>query len=215
MQNLRRHLELAIRSLWKNVSMVLAGKVPIHESAKLRDVSRGAGRAQVAQRHRKKGAAGADCGARLWPERAVKINIIARIGGGVVLLGRSGKRRPAETNVECANVADAPAAAGALHVRAGKRVLQKMQRLAKPFQRDDSARGPHRPYIQVEKSRPNQPRSEPIQDSKRSDGHANRRQADRPASFEFGLELAFAFPFEFSLEFPLQFTLFRFQFSLK
>jgi hypothetical protein len=60
-------------------------------------------------------------------------------------------------------------------------------------------------------------RSEPIQDNKRSDGNANRRQADRPASFEFGLplELTFAFRFEFSLEFRSQFTPFSFQFSLK
>src|SRR5262245_48024465 len=106
----------------------------------------------MAQRHRKEIATGTDRCASLWSQRAAQINVIARIRRSSVLARCSGKRRPSEPNVESSNVADAPGAASALDMRAGKRILEEMHRFAQPLQSRAAITAAHRTQIEPNES---------------------------------------------------------------
>ena len=74
----------------------------------------------MAQRHQEESAAGPNRGAGFGSERTMEVNVIARIGGGVVFVWRAGKRRPAKADEKGAYVVDASRAANTLHMGAGE-----------------------------------------------------------------------------------------------
>jgi hypothetical protein len=87
---------------------MLSGKVTVHECAQFNPATRRTGRAQMAQRHHEKSSAGSNCGAGFGAERPMQVDVIARVGGGVVFVGRAGvasqgvrKRRECGRSAPC------------------------------------------------------------------------------------------------------------------